>query len=492
MQKNNAWDLVPLSSIPRDVKPIGSRWVFRIKYNNDGTINKYKARIVAKGYTLVVGIDYKATFAPDVCTASLRLLFSIGASRDLEIHHIDVTTAFLLAPLDETIYMQCPPGMHSAGMVCKLRKSLYGLKQAPHVWHATLSNHLKTHGWISFPSEPCIFHKPASDMFIGLYVDDMPILAPTLSQIDDIKDLISSAFPISDLGPIHHLLGYEVRRNRTKKTLSMFQTTFINEILDVSGVPASDLYPVVTPIDGNTIFLPDASALPSSIPYRSVVGKLIYLANGTRPDIAHAVSTLCRFFNNPGLSHWEAVKRLLRYLYGTKHMGITLGCADSHNQLSIYVDASDGDDRIREKSRTGFICLLDTAPIFWQSSLQSLPTLSSTESELVALTEAARQNIWIRDLMLDFGLFNLQPTNILEDNMSTIHLVKNSTNNARTRPLNRRRHFVQHEWLIARSLTLRHYPSHHQIADSLTKYVSRSLFRDHRDHLLGCPSTCRL
>ena len=392
MQLNNAWDTIPLESVLNHQKPVGCRWVFRIKYNNDGSVNRYKARLVAKGYTQVEGIDYKSTFAPVICAASLRALLSLGASKNLEIHHIDVMTAFLLAPLDENVYMNCPLGYSNPGFICKLNKSLYGLKQAPHAWHSLLTKFLIANGWVSLPSEPCSFTKPNKNQYIGLYVDDMPILAETADEINGIKSMINSAFPISDLGPIAHILGYEVKRNRDSRTLHMTQCGYIKEVLDMSTIPYSELYPVSTPLDGNHPLLADSSSLSKSIPFRNILGKLIYLANGTRPDIAHAVSSLCRFFNNPGPSHWAALKRVLRYIYGTSGLGMTLGGMQNNPGLFLFVDASDGDDRLTEKSRSGYIFLLDKSPILWTSSIQKLPTLYSTESELVALTDANATN----------------------------------------------------------------------------------------------------
>lgn len=485
MQLNNAWDTIPLDSVINHQQPVGCRWVFRIKYNNDGSINRYKARLVAKGYTQVEGIDYKSTFAPVICAASLRALLSLGASKNLEIHHIDVMTAFLLAPLKETVYMHCPPGYSNPGFVCKLNKSLYGLKQAPNAWHSLLTKFLVDNGWVSLPSEPCIFTKPGKNQFIGLYVDDMPILAETLDEINIIKHMINSAFPISDLGPIAHILGYEINRNRENRLLTMSQCGYIKEILDMSTIPYSELYQVSTPLVGNHPLLIDSSSLPKSIPFRNILGKLIYLANGTRPDISHAVSSLCRFFNNPGLSHWVALKRLLRYIYGTSGLGITLGGKQINPPLSLFVDASDGDDRLTEKSRSGFIFLLDKSPILWSSSIQKLLTLSSTESELVALTEATRQNVWLRDLLSELHHIAPDPTITYEDNLSTILLVKNSSNNVRTRPLNRRRYFVQYEWFTSNSISIIHCPESNQIADILTKYTSKPVFQRHRATLLG-------
>ena len=485
MQSNNAWELQPTNSIPSFQKPVGCRWVFRIKYNSDGSINRYKARLVAKGYTQVEGIDYKSTFAPVICSSSLRVLLAIGASQDLHIHHIDVMTAFLLAPLNENVYMNCPPGYSQPGMVCKLKKSIYGLKQAPYIWNSLLTKLLLSNGWVALPSEPCIFTKPGLNQYIGVYVDDMTILAKTIDEITTIKNVINSAFPITDLGPIAHILGYEVKRNRECRSLTLSQCGFIKEILDISTIPHSELYPISTPLDGNNPLTLDPLTLPKHIPYRNIVGKLIYLANGTRPDIAHAVSSLCRFFNRPGPSHWVALKRLIRYIYGTRSLGIVLGSPHPNPTLSLYVDASDGDDRLTEKSRTGFIFFLDKSPILWSSSIQKLPTLSSTESELVALTEATRQNIWLRDLLSDLNYRSQSPTVTHEDNLSTIVLVKNSSNNIRTRPLNRRRYYVQYEWLTNNSIDIKHCSESDQIADILTKFTSKPIFQRHRNALLG-------
>ena len=159
-------------------------------------------------------------------------------------------------------------------------------------------------------------------------------------------------------------------------------------------------------------------------------------------------------------------------------------------RLSLFVGASDGDDRLTEKSRSGYIFLLDKSPILWTSSIQKLPTLSSTESELVALTDATRQNIWLRDLLSELHHLSAEPTITYEDNLSTILLVKNASNNVRTRPLNRRRFFVQYEWFTSKSISILHCSESNQIADVLTKYTSKPVFQRHRDALLPPVANC--
>ena len=247
-----------------------------------------------------------------------------------------------------------------------------------------------------------------------------------------------------------------------------------------------NLYSVSTPYDSSqTLSNPSRqSASNLNFPYRSIVGKLLYLANGTRPDIAHAVAKACRYFNTPSESNCNAVKRIIRYLFGSSHLGITLG-GIRFAELSCFVDAADGDDVDRERSTTGFIFFLGNSPVSWTSHLQTLPTLSSTISELVALTDASSQNIWFRHVLRELRCPPSGPTIVHEDNLSTITLIKNHSNNVRTRPLNRRRFYVQNEWAEEHNIDLRHINNDRQVADALTKSLSKSKFLFHRESLLG-------
>ena len=174
LKKHNVWELVNLSP---GKKAIGSKWVFKVKTNADGSIERYKARLVAQGYNQKFGADYDETFCPVVRQESFRLLIAKSVQQGLEMHHVDVNTAFLNGTLEEEVYLRQPKGFVKEGeqnLVCKLKKSLYGLKQSPRCWNMTLDAHLKSMGFTQSIADPCIYTSSAGgEVFhIGVYVDD--------------------------------------------------------------------------------------------------------------------------------------------------------------------------------------------------------------------------------------------------------------------------------------------------------------------------------
>jgi hypothetical protein len=213
LEANKTWTLVPL---PMGRSPISCKWVLKKKLNPDGTVARYKARLVARGFSQVEGLDYSETFSPVLRMASFRLLMALATILDLEVHHLDVQTAFLHGDLPEEIYMSQPPGFESHSQpnyVCRLHRSLYGLKQSPRLWFQKFNNFMLSHGYSRLLSEPNIYirHNHTSNrlLVVALYVDDIPIVG-TPSEITQAKLELSKAFSITDLGPLSYFLGMQV------------------------------------------------------------------------------------------------------------------------------------------------------------------------------------------------------------------------------------------------------------------------------------------
>ena len=318
LRENGVYELVDK---PNNKKVVKSKWVFRVKTNERGEIEKYKARVVAKGYSQVEGVDYDQTFSPTVRFESIRQMVALGASKGLEMHQMDVTTKFLYAPLDEEVYMQQPEGTvkpGDEGKVMRLLKCLYGLKQSPRQWNQLIDAVLKQLGFTRLKSDFGIYVKGEGEdaVYIALYVDDLFLLGRKLGRIQEVKDGLSSQFKMKDLGEAKFLLGIEIRRQPNGDVL-LVQERYARDVVqrfNMEGCKSAS-----TPLElGSKL---DSSQQPSedqekremeSIPYRSAIGSLMYLATCTRPDLAAAVSELSKFSQNPGATHWEGVKRVLR------------------------------------------------------------------------------------------------------------------------------------------------------------------------------------
>ena len=316
--------------LPRGAKPVKSKWVYKIKKNSDGT-TRYKARLVAKGFTQRYGVDYLETFAPVVKYKSLRILLALVNEKRWIVHQMDVTTAFLYGEIDREIYMIPPDGVDTSKdgrKVWRLDRSLYGLKQSPRCWNQRIHNFLVTRGFVQIKSDTATYTKGkgTKQVVLALYVDDMLIMSASEEEVGAVKKELSTEYKMKDLGEVDVILGMRVRRSIKDGWLTIDQEDYATEVLKKFGMWYSkpQQTPVSTDIKLSARDCPEEQDKykMASVPYRSVIGSLMYLMVSTRPDLAASLSILSRFLANPGEVHWEAAKRVLRYLKGTVNVGL--------------------------------------------------------------------------------------------------------------------------------------------------------------------------
>jgi hypothetical protein len=344
LEAAGTWTEVPR---PSDKNVVGSKWVFRIKHKADGTIDKYKARLLARGFTQIYGVDYFTTYSPVAKLTSFRTILAIATRHDWEIESFDFIGVYLNGELDanEELYMQAPPGYDSDPRVVKrLLKSLYGLKQAGRRWYDTLARALKNLGFTTSVADPGVFIARVSGqiLILAVHVDDCVLTGSSSNLISEYKQKLNSCYALTDLGPVHWLLGIKVRHDRAAHTLSLLQGAYIDAILSRFALSKAKAYG--TPMTPGTIYSKkDSPSSPNEVtrmkntPYREAIGSLMYAAVTTRPDIAFVVSTLSQFLNNPGDLHWEATKRVFLYLAGTKDYELTSG--GERHDLEGFTDA---------------------------------------------------------------------------------------------------------------------------------------------------------
>ena len=309
--KNKTWHLVP----PRaGLNIIDSHWVFKLKYNPDGSIARYKARLVGNGSKQQYGIDYDATFSPVVKPTTIRLLLSLAVSRNWSLRQIDIQNAFLHGVLDEDVYMRQPPGFKDSAhpnFLCKLDKSLYGLKQAPRAWFSRLSGMLIKLGFQASKADISlfIFTQDSLQIYILIYVDDIIIVSSSSSVTDKLLQQLRQEFAVKDLGRLNYFLGIEVHHNSSGLVLT--QRKYIHDLLVRTNMDTSkSVSTPMLPADKLSLHDGDPLSPEDTTKYRSVVGTLQYLSL-TRPDISFSVNRVCQFLSMPTTSHWAAVKRIL-------------------------------------------------------------------------------------------------------------------------------------------------------------------------------------
>ena len=330
MDHNQVWDIVDL---PSGKRPIGCKWIYKTKLNPDGSIERYKSRLVAKGFTQREGIDYYETYAHVSSKDSLRIVMALVAHFDLELHQMDVKTAFLNGELNEEVYMQKPQGFEIKGkehMVCKLKRSIYGLKQASRQWYFKFNEVIMKYGFKENIVDRCIYLKKSGSAWIllVLYVDDILLASTNLSLLRETKDLLSENFDTKDMGEAHYVIGIEIHRDRTLGILGLSQKSYISNVLQrfLMENCAPGKAPIVKGDKQRKLEGPHSDTERLTMkekPYAAVVGSLNYAQTCTRPDLAFVTGYLGRYQSDQGLSHWQAAKKVLCYLQGTKNLMLT-------------------------------------------------------------------------------------------------------------------------------------------------------------------------
>ncbi|CAL8168114.1 unnamed protein product [Prunus armeniaca] len=376
LEKNQT---LTLETIPRGKKTIGCRWVFTIKHNADGSIERYKARLVTKGYTKTSGIDYEKTFAPVAKLNTVRVLLSLAANLDWPLHQFDVKNALLHGELTEEVYMDIPPSYNTTqtGTICRLRKALYGLKQLPRAWFGQFTMAMKNNGFKQCNSDHTLFlkHWKGKVTTLIIYVDDMIITGNDKQEISQLQDYLATEFEMKDLGGLKYFLGIEVARSQQGIFLS--QRKYVLDLLTDTGM--LDCKPADTPILQNH----HLGEYPDQVPtnkerYQGLVGRLIYLLH-TRPDIAYAVSVVSQFIHSPSEDHMNAVLRILRYLKSAPAKGLMFS---KHGHLNIdgYSDADWAGNVTDRKSTSGYFTFVGGNLVTWRSKKQNVVALSSAEA----------------------------------------------------------------------------------------------------------------
>lgn len=471
LDENDTWEIIDR---PKDCKNVvGSKWVFKLKTAPNEN-PRFKARVVAKGYSQSDGIDYKETFAPVVRYDSVRAVLALAAIHDMEIVQFDVKTAFLNGKLEETIYMKVPDGVeHERNQVCRLKRSLYGLKQSSRVWNARFVDFIRDCNLKQSHSDPCVFYGSihGGKVILSLYVDDGLILSRSQTAIDSLVSKLQDTFKIT-LGNANYYVGLEIGRNRKEGTISIGQRAYIDKI--IRKYHMEDSKSISTPADIGT-FLVSTGDGDSDIkfPYRSACGSLTFAATVSRPDISYAVGEVCRFMAHPNQMHVNAIKRIFRYLNHTKDMKITYGSGDC--KVIGYTDADHARDPESSRSVTGYAFMLANGAVTWKSEQQSHVTLSTAESEYVALCEGVKEAIWLHNLLEEIGYGQSNKIEMLCDNLSTIRWVKNPQQHHRTKHINKKLHFVR-EIYQEGEIQLEHVNGDDQLADVFTKPLSAIKF----------------
>ncbi|RVW28194.1 Retrovirus-related Pol polyprotein from transposon RE2 [Vitis vinifera] len=471
LEETNTWNIVHL---PPGKHVVGCRWVYRFKFNPDGSIERPKSRVVAQGFTQHFGVDYKETFAPVAKMSTVKVLLSVAANHGWSLSQMDVKNAFLHGELEEEVYMKIPPGHPLCGdpsRVCKLNKSIYGLKQSPRAWHAKLSSILEDLGFTRSSADSSLYVQTGQTekLMVLIYVDDLIITGSNADSIAALKKKLQGKFPVKDLGPLKYFLGIEVATSR--KGLFLNQRKYTIDLLRDSNMLNSK--PANTPFDSKLQLDKLGDPLDSSNYYQKLVGKLIYLTI-TRPDISFAVSLVSQYMHAPTVVHLCMVKRILRYLKKTIGRGIVMR-RNGHTDIIGFSDSDWAGNTIDRRSTTGYCMFVGGNLVSWKSKKQPVVARSSAEAEYRAMAAASCEMVWLKNLLTDLGFSPTSPMKLFCDNQAAMHIAANPVFHERTKHIEVDCHFIRQQ--VQSKVIQTHYiRSSDQLADAFTKVLSSTVF----------------
>ncbi|GKC54488.1 ribonuclease H-like domain-containing protein [Tanacetum coccineum] len=452
--KNKTWTSVPR---PEGANIVRCMWLFRHKFLADGTLSRYKARLVANGSTQVEGVDVDETFSPVVKPGTIRTVLSLAISRHWHVHQLDVKNAFLHGDLAETVYMHQPPGfrdLEHPDYVCLLQRSLYGLKQAPRAWFQRFAAYITTVGFTPSRCDSSLFiYRQGDDTaFLLLYVDAIVLTASSDRLLQQIIASLHREFSMTNLGALNYFFGISVTRDSSGMFLS--QRKYAMEILERAHMVGCNSSR--TPVDTESKLGDGGTPVVDPTLYRSLAGSLQYLTF-TRPDITYAVQQ-------------ETLD------YGLQLFSSTI------DSLIAYSDADWAGCPTTRRSTSGYCVFLGNNLLSWSSKRQPTLSRSSAEAEYRGVANAVAETCWIRNLLRELHTPLSSATIVYCDNVSDVYLSSNPVQHQRTKHIEIDIHFVR-DLVATGQVRVLHVPSRFQYADIFTKGLPSALFDEFRDSL---------
>ena len=482
---------------------ITSKWVFKPKLHINSTLNKLKARVVARGFSQMHSIDYEDIFAPTVKFDTLHIFLTLVALENLKCHQVNVNNAFTESFLKKTIYMTSLSDIEVASdCALHIMWSLYELKQAVRDWHEWCVVKLVKIRFHQSDADLCLLLHSQKDIMLLLYVDDIVVVSTATSAVTWFKEFLAAVFKVKDLREMQKILGIWITCNHKRQTLCMDQTHYVKKMLQ-------DLHMGTDKHKCTEIPLNEYDALCSAGPndqridqrqYQQAIGSLMYAVIHTHPDIFFALDWLSQYLNDPAEHHEHALKRLLQYICSTANLEIMYGPSGSQDLIG-YSDSDYTSDKQDWKSVLDHVHMLGGGPISWASWKQKSVTTSITEAEYMAMSMCAKTEVWLTQILRNMGLDKyldsnsycvsiqedethkkILPLQLRGDNQAVLTLVKDVHVHERSKHIDVAYH---HIWDLHQrnQIKVDYVSSWDMIVDGLTKSLSRQNFKDFVDQL---------
>ncbi|KAJ1570908.1 hypothetical protein NDA11_005509 [Ustilago hordei] len=450
LEAMGTWEVVHQ---PPGVPLVDSKVVLRLKLDADGVPVKHKAAILA-----------------------------LAVQNNWEVHALDITMAYLNSTLKEAIYMKPPEGSGVApGKVYKVVKGLYGLKQSGREWNQEFDRSLRRMGFFQVECAPCIYTKgQGEDMaIVVIYVDDTLVIAPRLETVLKVKKQIGQRWKMEDSGEVSHFLGIKISRDRAMRTMTIGQSGYIDQVL----AKHLDKHTKLTMVPMQSI--PEGTLVASAAQqkeYPVIVGKLLWVANSTRPDLSLTMGVLARHMREPSQEHYQAAQRVLCYLESTRQVGLVYRASESQEPLVAHSDANWASDAtIQRRSTSGSVALVYGNPVAWKSATQKCMSLSAVEAEFIAATEATREVLFLKQLLRSIGIATGTPT-VYSDNTGCIQVSKDPAQHWKLKHIDTKYHFVRNNVQEGR-VQIKYIDTTRNLADVLTKPIGRQAMQQARSGL---------
>lgn len=499
-EKNGTFsDAIDPAKLPPGRKVIPFDCVLNIKRN--GT---QKVRGIIKGFHMTRGVDFNETFAPVPCISALRFFFCLCAMYDWECKQGDVRTAFLCADMDTVVYVAVPNWFNSSATgaetgytIRQLLKGVPGIPQGSRLFHKKSHGIYTSLGLQQCKSEFCLYYCLQRKLYLLVWVDDIFLFFPrqAMKEAEKLWSDLQGKLELDAWQDVDDCLGCTVKRDRANRTLTLSQEPAARKLLLRNNL--TDANDKDTPMVANSKLskkqCPSAeqAAVMSEEQrwFRSNIASFIYLTSWTRPDMAYAVSKLCRFMHNPGRTHIVALKRLMRYLHATADHGLKfdfspLTAAGAKTGIYGYYDASHADCPDTMRSTCAYVFFLSGCPISWHTKLHSVLTTSTNHSEYCAAAKAAREAKWWEKIATEagYGRF-VQPIDLFSDSKGAIAMTYNPVQRAASKHVDLADHYAR-EQQERGTITITYVPTKDMIADALTKPLAFADFTRHAHKLV--------
>lgn len=477
LRDHGVYRIVPISEAAERLIPL--KWVYTYKFNKDGYLERFKARLCVRG-DMQEDSDHE-TYAATLTARSLRVMISIAAKWDLELKQYDVQNAFTNSNMDENVWARLPPGYWKQGFCWKLMKALYGLRTAPILWYRLLKGILESLGFRAVLEDSCIFTNGRITLFF--FVDDIIMMFrhEYHQEWRQLEASLRQHFSMKGGDDVSWFLSLRIIRDRANRRIWLSQEEYVDKITTSFNINYDSKEPPEVPLSSHIRLQPPPADEELDEErqrlYQSKVGSILYAAVMTRPDVSKAAAELSRFNHNPGIKHMTAADDCLRYLRHTRHYALQF--EGSNNLFECYSDAAFGDDLETRKSSQGYLMKLFGGPVLWKATRQDTVTTSSTEAELLALSSAAKEQYALRRLFEEIELDIEQAWGLICDNLQTLRLLTEETAKltTRLRHVDIHRHWLRQEVQQGR-IEVKWVETTAMAADGLTKLLPKGRFPD--------------